>query len=218
MRKKTTSPGDTAQRILAAARDAFAKHGFSGTTVDTIAKNAGVNKATLYYHIGGKETLYAEVVRTVLESNIDVLQQSIWQAKTPEEQLRFYIRGMAAAVENNPWLPRIMLRELAAGGSSLPDVVLQSFTRLLATLAELLDRGAQKGVFIETTPFLIHMTVMGSLIFYKTSAPLRTRSPRLAEAAFRGRQPSSTEIATELEELILKAIRKRRVHMTHRIS
>ena len=118
MDKKTPAPSETAQRILAAARDAFTEHGFSGTTVDAIAQSAGVNKATLYYHIGDKETLYGEVVRSVLESTVEDFQKDLQEARDPEEQLRHYIRTMAATVESNPWLPRIILRELAGGGIS----------------------------------------------------------------------------------------------------
>lgn len=199
---------ETVQRILAAARDAFAEQGFSGTTVDAIARNAGVNKATLYYHIGDKETLYAEVVRTVLESNLDVLQQNIRAAKTPEERLRRYLRTVASVVEGNPWLPRIMLREMAAGGGSLPDAVLQSLGRLLNTLGEILDEGVKKGCFTETNPFLLHMMALGGLIFYKTSAPLRARAPRLALKVMKGREPAFSEIAAEVEELIVKAVQK----------
>ena len=208
MERKRQPPKETAQRILAAARDVFAEHGFNGTTVDAIAKNAGVNKATLYYHIGDKETLYAEVVRTVLVSTVEDFRKDLQESTDPEEHLRHYIRTMAATVESNPWLPRIMLRELAGGGISLPEVVLQSFAQILIALAEILDEGAQRGIFVKTTPFLIHMMVMGALIFYKMSAPIRERAPRLAEKALQGRQPASTEIATEVEELILKAVRK----------
>ncbi len=209
MEKEPRLQSETARRILAAARDVFAEHGFAGTTVDAIAKSAGVNKATLYYQIGDKETLYAEVVRSVLESTVDDFQKGIRQAKTPEEQLRHYIRTMAATVEGNPWLPRIILRELAGGGVSLPEVVLQSFGRLLVALTEILDAGAKEGIFVKTPPFLIHMMVMGALIFYKTSAPIRARAPQLlAEKILQGRQPSSLEVASEVETLILKAVLK----------
>jgi len=40
---------ETTARILEAARDEFAEKGFAGARVDTIARRAGVNKATLYY-------------------------------------------------------------------------------------------------------------------------------------------------------------------------
>lgn len=209
MKKRNQPSGETVQRILAAARKAFAEQGFNGTTVDSIAQRAGVNKALLYYHIGDKETLYAEVIRTVLESNIDYLQQNISEANTPEEKLRRYIRTLAAEVEDTPYLAKIMLRELASGGKGLPDVVLQSLARILAIIKEILDEGERTGVFVAAIPFLIHMMVLGTLIFYKSSAPFRERSLQLAEKTLKGREKASTdEIAAEVEELILRALRR----------
>jgi AcrR family transcriptional regulator len=52
----------TVRRILKAAASIFSESGFSGARVDEIAKRARVNKATIYYHIGDKEKLYAEVI------------------------------------------------------------------------------------------------------------------------------------------------------------
>ena len=56
----------TAEKILTAARAVFAEKGYSGTHVDEIADRAGVNKATLYYQIGDKDTLYANVIHQVI--------------------------------------------------------------------------------------------------------------------------------------------------------
>ena len=58
-------PGEGAaggrDRILDAATEVFAEKGFGETRVDEIAARAGVNKAMLYYHVGGEEALYAAV-------------------------------------------------------------------------------------------------------------------------------------------------------------
>lgn len=56
----------TVERILAAARTVFSEKGYNGAHVDEIAERAGVNKATLYYQIGDKDTLYANVIHQVL--------------------------------------------------------------------------------------------------------------------------------------------------------
>jgi TetR/AcrR family transcriptional regulator len=58
--------GGTVKLILKAAASVFSESGFSGARVDEIAKRAGVNKATIYYHIGDKEKLYAEVISNVI--------------------------------------------------------------------------------------------------------------------------------------------------------
>src|SRR5271165_6724566 len=50
------------ERILAAARDLFHKHGIRGVGVETIAEAAGSNKMTLYRHFDSKTDLILEVL------------------------------------------------------------------------------------------------------------------------------------------------------------
>jgi AcrR family transcriptional regulator len=47
------------ERILAAARDLFYKHGIRAVGVDAIAEAAATNKMTLYRHFGSKDELVA---------------------------------------------------------------------------------------------------------------------------------------------------------------
>ena len=55
-------PGGKVGQILAAARHLFLEQGFGSTSMDAVAKRAGVSKATLYVHFENKERLFAEVV------------------------------------------------------------------------------------------------------------------------------------------------------------
>jgi AcrR family transcriptional regulator len=53
------------EKILKAALREFAKRGFAGTRVDSIASRARVNKQLIYYYFGNKRALYEELARTV---------------------------------------------------------------------------------------------------------------------------------------------------------
>lgn len=206
MEGRPQQAGEMVQRILTAARDVFSEAGFNGTTVDGIARRAGVNKATLYYHIGDKETLYAEVIRQVIEQNVAGTARDLQQAKTPEEKLKRYLRNMAAAVDANPWMPRIMMRELAGGGAHFPDVAVRAFARVFDLIGEILAEGIRKGVFVETSPFLLHMMVMGAYVFYRTSAPLRARNLGLLAGPTGGGEAVSGPVAAEVERFVLRAV------------
>ncbi|HEV2676982.1 MAG TPA: TetR/AcrR family transcriptional regulator [Aliidongia sp.] len=48
--------------ILSAARHLFLEQGYGNTSMDGVAKRAGVSKATLYVHFESKERLFAEVI------------------------------------------------------------------------------------------------------------------------------------------------------------
>jgi TetR/AcrR family transcriptional regulator len=49
-------------RIVAAARDEFAKRGFAGARVEQIARRAGVNKQLLFYYYHSKRGLFQAVL------------------------------------------------------------------------------------------------------------------------------------------------------------
>ncbi|HOD97892.1 MAG TPA: TetR/AcrR family transcriptional regulator [Syntrophales bacterium] len=198
----------TTARILDAATDIFAEAGFNGARMDEIARRAGVNKAMIYYHIGAKEALYAEVLHGVIGHVADSISACIETGATPEAKLRAYIRGFVDAVEGNPRMGPILLREIASGGQNLPDLVIQDFARIIALITAILDEGRERGVFYPVTPFLIHMTVVGSLILYKTSGPIRSRRENIPAAVKALDQQITPRVTVEVENLILRGIKK----------
>ena len=54
---------DTRARLFAAASELFAARGYHGTTVDAIAKRAGVAKGTFFVHFATKDAVITELVR-----------------------------------------------------------------------------------------------------------------------------------------------------------
>ena len=75
-------------------------------------------------------------------------------------------------------------------------------------LSGILKEGTEKGLFLETIPFLIHTMVIGAIITYKTSAPIRKRYEWLPSAIRNLDDKISGNIVGELEKLILKAVKK----------
>jgi len=74
---------ETRSRILAEARRRFARSGFYGTSMDSIAKKTGLSKGALYWHFENKAALF----KAVLE-------------KEMEEILKRFIPGPEAAIED----------------------------------------------------------------------------------------------------------------------
>src|SRR5215469_11409059 len=57
------TPGSgKAESILAAAKRTFLESGFGAVTMDAIAREASVSKATVYAHFAGKEDLFGAVI------------------------------------------------------------------------------------------------------------------------------------------------------------
>ncbi len=61
-RKRSRADGrETRARVLAAATEVFARDGLEGASLRRIAERAGIDIATLKYHVRDKEALFAEV-------------------------------------------------------------------------------------------------------------------------------------------------------------
>jgi AcrR family transcriptional regulator len=65
-RKKTRLAGGTREIILRKARRLFAQQGFDAASMQDIAREVGIRKASLYAHFPGKEAIFREVFATVL--------------------------------------------------------------------------------------------------------------------------------------------------------
>lgn len=59
----------TAQRILVAARQEFAVHGFDGATIRAIAAAAGVDPSLVMQHYGSKAALFGSAVQLPSDDN-----------------------------------------------------------------------------------------------------------------------------------------------------
>src|SRR3954454_512650 len=62
--------------VLRAARRAFLAAGFGAVSMDAIAREAGVSKATVYAHFGSKEELFGAVIARECEQRFAGLSVS----------------------------------------------------------------------------------------------------------------------------------------------
>jgi len=72
----------TRARLLRAAEQCFADHGFNGVSLRQITKKAGVNLAAVNYHFSSKRELWLEVMRRRTELLNTGRQQMLADART----------------------------------------------------------------------------------------------------------------------------------------
>ena len=77
------------ERILEVAKDAFARSG-AGTSLDDIAKQAGVGAGTLYRHFPTRDALLEAVYRTEVEK-LAAAERKLAQDLSPMEALRAWM-------------------------------------------------------------------------------------------------------------------------------
>ncbi|MGE8499195.1 MAG: TetR family transcriptional regulator C-terminal domain-containing protein [Pseudomonas sp.] len=114
------------EAILAAAEEEFARHGFKGTSMNTIAQNVGLPKANLHYYFSNKLGLYLAVLSNILE-----LWDSTFNTLTvdddPAEALARYIRAKMEFSRRYPKASRIFAMEVISGGECLSEYFNQDY-------------------------------------------------------------------------------------------
>ena len=198
----------TIDRILKAATKEFSEAGFAGARVDEIAKCAGVNKATIYYHLGDKQALYAQVVHDLFGNAVTQFNRNITAAQSPQDNLKAFIQTIAGMIDQHPELAAIMLRELTSGGKHFPEMVAQDLAQILGILTKILDDGVRSGTFIKTVPFIVHMMIIGVIVLFKMTSPIRAKLAPLVATFDKMNTNVSGPVAAEIEMLILNAVRK----------
>jgi AcrR family transcriptional regulator len=64
-KRRAAMSAETVERLLAAARCAFARQGYAAASMDALCAEAGLTRGALYHHFGGKEGLLEAVVRRI---------------------------------------------------------------------------------------------------------------------------------------------------------
>lgn len=198
------------QRILDAAAEAFGELGFAGARVDDIAARAGVNKATVYYHLGGKEQLYATVVGDVLDHAIGSIQSALKDVTEPEERFRVIVRSIASIAGQFPHLAPLILREVAGGGATLPKEVLRKMATILGIVADVLRHGSELGRFREVDPLVTHMMVAGGTFFLIAGTPIRKKMRKIAGTKASPDEPSAEQLPGLIASLVINGLAARR--------
>jgi AcrR family transcriptional regulator len=159
------------RRLLVAASEAFAQHGFAGTRVRDIVRDAEVNLAAVNYYFGGKEGLYAATLKELAEqrpaetskrfdaASMDNAEDALHQQVL--SILRRYVDGESSA---SP-LGRILLHESMNPTHYferlVADIIRPELEKLSAIVKRLAGEGVDDGTITRAA-----MSVMGQCLFY----------------------------------------------------
>lgn len=80
-----------ASTILDAAAGEFARHGFEGMSMRTLAEKCQATAAALYYHFSSKEALYDEVCNRIFDDVVAAIDRALQDERTPEERIERFV-------------------------------------------------------------------------------------------------------------------------------
>ena len=162
--RKSVSTLSTRDAVFAAAAALFSSRGFDGVSMDDIARDAGVNKAMIYYHFADKLALYRSIVGEALQTMSATIGALAGSAEAPPAKLDGFIEAFVRMTENRPWMPAMMLREIAEGAPRLDPETMGHMRGIIGGFAAILQQGQKQGVFRQVHPILAYEWVVGPII------------------------------------------------------
>ena len=192
------------ERILAAAAAEFAARGFAGARVDRIARRARVNKAMLYYHFGNKQALYRELLRGTFSRVAAALQALVEEGGSAEEVLDRMIATIARVAEAHPFLPAVMLREIAEGGTHLDRDTMAAMAGLPRAFASVIGKGVQAGTMRPLNPLIAYFSTVAPIMLFTASAPIRKEMAGTQQLPFA--MPEREAFITHVQHMLRRSL------------
>ena len=130
---------ETAERILDAAEDCFARKGYAGTTLRDVADRVGIRIPSLYNHFPNKGALYSAVLERGISPVLDLLSVTIEESQQGYPDPTRTIGGVMEWLAQHPNLPRLVQYELLAGGEQLAPLLGDWLQPAIARSLEVLE-------------------------------------------------------------------------------
>jgi TetR/AcrR family transcriptional regulator len=198
-------PQATRRALVAAATRLFAERGFDAVPIGTVAAEAGVNKALISYHFGGKRGLYRAILTAAFADVVEGLKAVEAKGGDPRRALSGMLATFARVRGARPEFPALFLRELLSHG--IEPAVLPYLGEILGVTRRLAERGMRDGVFRRVDPVAMHLALVGSLVYFLATESARNAAAAAGRVPRMPRMPRVAEFLRYLEELTLRGLR-----------
>jgi len=165
-------PEDPRVRILSAAGQEFAEHGYEAATVRDICAAAGVNVAAVNYYFGDKKRLYIESVKHAHEERLRRVPHPKWPPGTPPAtKLHQFIATTLErmmGLGQPAWQVRLMMREVLQPTEACRELVENYIRPHFAMLLGILDELVAGGL-PEADLRRVGLSIMGQCFLYRAA-------------------------------------------------
>lgn len=208
-----SAPDDEAkEKLILAAIPLFAEHGFEGTKVRDIVKNAGVNLCLISYYFSGKERLYRECIERFAQARSEVAFRMLEPATTSEEfkiKFKMAVNEMFVGLSANKDIMKILSRELENEKQIRSrDLFDKYFVPMFGAFTNFFADAQKRGFIREdVSPESLSEMVHGSVKIACQWDHLRTHYAKLQSIGTKEERERSTE---QITKVILDGVLKGR--------
>jgi AcrR family transcriptional regulator len=161
---------DVRNRLLESATGLAIEQGFEACGLREIAARAGVSPGMIAYYFGDREGLHEAMFQRAFDRLTDEVERLIERERTEGEgdRLDELIRIHVSALAADPWIPKLLARDvLAAGESALGRRAAERLSRgPLRLIVSWLEREQARGVLrADLDPRLTAITIASLSVF-----------------------------------------------------
>ncbi|MEV5826108.1 TetR/AcrR family transcriptional regulator [Spirillospora sp. NPDC052242] len=109
--ERVDDPDETRARVLDAACEQFSRMGVQRSTMEDVAKRAGVSRITVYRRFATKDALVEQVVRRELRRYFDQFLVDIQRAETAADRVVLGFVSSLRAIQRNPLIGGLISAE-----------------------------------------------------------------------------------------------------------
>lgn len=132
--------------IIDAAARLFTEKGYYSTSMDDVAKEAGVAKGSLYYHFKNKSQLFLETVLSGVSYFSEKIISIRDNSRSVPETARAIIRLMVDIFEDNRIIADMVMTDTDAGiDSDTAEEIRKAKKELISLIAEVIEEGKHYG-------------------------------------------------------------------------
>jgi len=191
----TKSNLPTADKILEAAAEFFASHGYVNSTLDDVAALAGFTKGAVYYYFKDKESLLLEVLKRIETRSIDTTAAAVHErGGSATGRLELFVRYQTRWAAQHPRdLAVLMLvsTETAHTSEGVRAQVRDIYRKLGSLLEGIIEDGKRSGEFSRhqaTCDTVLYLQAVhdGNMLLWYRSGTDPEIGRRLAKAALSG--------------------------------
>jgi AcrR family transcriptional regulator len=155
--------------LIAAAREAFAHKGISGTTVSDIVKAAGVAQGTFYLYFETKHDVVNAMAEEMVDAMVDAIERSVTDEHVGAVAKFLAFRDAILALANDAAGPEITAIYHRPENRAAHDRMAERITPRLVPLVESITRqGIAEGVFTAQDPEVTAWFVLGGFHLLET--------------------------------------------------
>jgi len=144
--------------ILAAGLKVFSQFGFRGSTLDMIAKEAGLSKPNMLYYFASKDAIYRALLAQLLADWLEPIY-TIDADGDPVDVILDYAKRKLAMSRDYPRESRLFANEVIQGAPHIGDVLSGELRDVIDRLAEVIDGWVAAGRMRPVDPYHLVFTI-----------------------------------------------------------